>query len=138
MNFLKSIPSLLWKIWLVICFVLPFFILFPFFYLTLITKQFSLVFKLKRLWSSLICFGAFLYPKIRYESKKYKLPSPCIIVSNHTSYLDILFIPFYIDHAAVSFGGSHSRNVSLPASPNPVSCEWVVIQTLRRPGRRAA
>ena len=100
MNFLKSILALLWKIWLVICFVLPFFILFPFFYLTLITKQFSLVFKLKRLWSRLICFGAFLYPKIRYESKKYKLPSPCIIVSNHTSYLDILFSPFYIDHAA--------------------------------------
>lgn len=32
------------------------------------------------------------------------MPRPCIIASNHTSYLDIIFTPFYVDHVAVWIG----------------------------------
>ena len=60
-----------------------------------------MAFRLKRLWSRIIHIGAFLYPVITYKSKKYKLPRPCIIVSNHTSYLDIVLSTLYIDHTAV-------------------------------------
>lgn len=42
-----------------------------------------------------------MYPIIKYKSKKYKLPQPCIIVANHTSYLDIVLSTLYIDHTAV-------------------------------------
>jgi 1-acyl-sn-glycerol-3-phosphate acyltransferase len=94
----------IWKSWFAICFVLPFLILFPFFYIALRTKQYAAVFKLKRVWSYCICGGSFLFPKIKYQTNKYKLPRPCIIVPNHTSYLDIVFSPFYISHTAVYMG----------------------------------
>lgn len=85
-------------------FAIPFLVMFPFFYVALRTGKFDLVFRLKRLWARIICFFAFLYPSIKYQSKKYKLPRPCIIASNHTSYLDIIFTPFYVDHVAVWIG----------------------------------
>ena len=104
MKLLNYIFSPIWKIWFVLCFVIPFLILFPVFYFALITKKFDLVFKLKRIWARIISTGSFLFPTISYQTKKYKLPQPCIIVSNHTSYLDIVFCPFYTDHTAVFMG----------------------------------
>lgn len=96
----------LWKIWFVLWFALPFILMFPLFYFGLVTKRFDFVFKLKRVWARIISIAAFIYPVIRYSSKKYNLPKPCVIVCNHTSYLDIIFSPFYIDHTAV-FMGKH-------------------------------
>lgn len=87
--------------WFVLTFIIPFLILFPFFYFCFITKNPHLAFKLKRLWSHIILFFSFLYPTIKYKTRKHKLPSPCIIVANHTSYLDIVMSPLYIDHTAV-------------------------------------
>jgi len=78
--------------------------MFPLFYLALRTRKFDLVFKLKRVWARIISTGSFLFPKVSYTTKKYNLPKPCIIVANHTSYLDIVFSPFYIDHTAVFMG----------------------------------
>lgn len=91
----------LWKVWFALCFIIPFLLLFPFFFYCFKTRNASLAFKLKRIWSWAICIGSFLYPSIRYTSKKYKLPNPCIIVANHTSYLDIVLSTLYIDHTAV-------------------------------------
>ena len=104
MKFLAYIFSPLWKIWFILCFAIPFLLLFPLFYVALRTKHFDLVFKLKRIWAKVIALGSFLYPSISYQSKKCALPKPCVIVSNHTSYLDIIFCPFYIDHTAVYMG----------------------------------
>jgi 1-acyl-sn-glycerol-3-phosphate acyltransferase len=104
MKWLRYILMPLWKTWFVLWFVLPFLLLFPLFYIALRSGHFDFVFKLKRLWSRIICFGSFLYPQVLYQSKKYKLPRPCVIVSNHTSYLDIIFTPFYVDHVAVWIG----------------------------------
>jgi 1-acyl-sn-glycerol-3-phosphate acyltransferase len=78
--------------------------MFPIFYVALVNRKFDFVFKLKRVWSRIISVGSFLYPVVTYKTKKYDLPKPCIIVSNHTSYLDIVFTPFYIDHTAVFMG----------------------------------
>jgi len=104
MKLLSAILRPVWKIWFVICFALPFLVMFPLFYFALVTKRFDFVFKLKRLWARIISIGAFIYPVVIYKTKKYKMPKPCIIVSNHTSYLDIIFIPFYVDHTAVFMG----------------------------------
>lgn len=101
MTLLRRIIAPLWKIWLALWFIVPFLLLFPFFYPALRSGKADLVFKLKRFWARIICFGTFLYPSVRYKSNKYKLPRPCIVVCNHTSYLDIIFTPFYVDHVAV-------------------------------------
>jgi 1-acyl-sn-glycerol-3-phosphate acyltransferase len=104
MQLIKYILSPIWKTWFFLCFAIPFLILFPAFYFGLKTKKFDFVFRLKRIWAIIISRGAFLFPKIKYQTKKYHLPKPCIIVSNHTSYLDIVFCPEYIDHTAVFMG----------------------------------
>lgn len=101
---LRLILAPIWKIWLIFWFCIPFLLLFPFFYFCLATRRFDAVFKLKRLWARIICFGSFLYPTVKYTSKKYRLPKPCIIAPNHTSYLDIVFSPFFVDHTAVFMG----------------------------------
>lgn len=87
--------------------------MFPLFYVALRTKHFDFVYRLKRFWSRVICFGSLLYPVIFYKTKKYKLPKPCVIVSNHTSYLDIVFSPFYIDHTAVYMGKAELLKIPL-------------------------
>lgn len=104
MKLLRYIFSPIWKFWFVLCVAIPFILLFPIFYFALTTKRFDLVFKLKRFWARIISIGTFLYPTIIYQTKKYKLPKPCIVVANHTSYLDIVFCPFYIDHTAIFMG----------------------------------
>lgn len=104
MKVISAILRPVWKIWFVLWFALPFLVMFPFFYFALINKKFDFVYKLKRVWARIISLGSFLYPVVSYKTKKYTLPKPCIIVSNHTSYLDIIFSPFYIDHTAVYMG----------------------------------
>lgn len=101
MILIRRILAPVWKIWLALWFIVPFLLLFPFFYTTLRSGKADLVFRLKRFWARIICFGTFLYPSVRYKSGKYKFPRPCIVVCNHTSYLDIIFTPFYVDHVAV-------------------------------------
>jgi 1-acyl-sn-glycerol-3-phosphate acyltransferase len=104
MKIVRFILSPIWKAWLALCFAIPFLVMFPLFYFSLVSGKFDLAFRLKRVWARIICFGAFLYPVVTYKSKKYKLPRPCIIVPNHTSYLDIVFSPFFVDHTAVFMG----------------------------------
>ncbi len=104
MKFLRLILTPVWKIWFILWFALPFLVMFPLFYVALRTKHFDFVFKLKRVWARIISLGSFLYPVITYTSKKYALPRPCVVVSNHSSYLDIVFGPFYVDHTAVFMG----------------------------------
>jgi 1-acyl-sn-glycerol-3-phosphate acyltransferase len=84
--------------------VIPFLLLFPFFYIGLVNKKFDFVFWLKRVWARIISVGSFLFPLVYYKTRKYRLPRPCVVVSNHTSYLDIIFSPFYIDHTGVFMG----------------------------------
>ena len=113
MKLIRLIIAPIWKIWLILWFCVPFIIMFPLFYFALVTKRFAFAFKLKRCWARIICFGSFLYPVITYKSKKYALPKPCIIVPNHTSYLDIVFSPFFIDHTAVFMGKYELLNIPL-------------------------
>lgn len=101
MKIFRYIFSPVWKLWFVLCFVIPFLFLFPFFYFSFKTKNPDLSFKLKRLWTRIIYISSFLYPIIKYKVKKYTMPKPCVIVSNHTSYLDIVLSTLYIDHTAV-------------------------------------
>jgi 1-acyl-sn-glycerol-3-phosphate acyltransferase len=110
---IRYIFSPLWKLWFAFWFVVPFLLLFPFFYFCFKTRNADLAFKLKRFWARIILFFSFLYPVIKYKSKKYKLPRPCIIVCNHTSYLDIVLSPLFIDHTAVYMAKAELLKVPL-------------------------
>lgn len=81
-------------------------LLFPFFYVCFITGKLHAAFFLKRIWGYTIVYGSFLFPVVKYKKHKRKFPSPCVIVSNHTSYLDIVLTPFYVKDTALFMGKS--------------------------------
>lgn len=103
----------LWKLWFALCFALPFLLLYPVFYLGLRSRRYHFVFQLKRIWSYCISYGSFLFPKVIYKGKKNTLPRPCVIAGNHTSYLDIVYVPFYADHTAIFMGKSELLQLPL-------------------------
>lgn len=102
-----------WKLWFALCFAIPFLILFPVFYIALRTKKFDLVFKMKRFWARIISIFSFLYPQVKYVPRRHRFPHPCVVVSNHTSYLDIVFSPFYVEDTAVYMGKSELLMIPL-------------------------
>ncbi|MGZ3883099.1 MAG: lysophospholipid acyltransferase family protein [Bacteroidia bacterium] len=98
---IRLILTPVWKIWFVLCFAVPFLLLFPFFYITIRTGKIGAAFFLKKIWAFLICLFAGIYPKIAWRGGKYTLPKNCVIVSNHTSYLDICLSVFYVKYTAL-------------------------------------
>ncbi|MBS1652918.1 MAG: 1-acyl-sn-glycerol-3-phosphate acyltransferase [Bacteroidetes bacterium] len=78
--------------------------LYPFFYFSLKSKKYNTVHFLKNVWSRIIVWGSLIFPVIKYKDKKYQLPVPCIVVSNHTSYLDIIISFFYVKKTAIYLG----------------------------------
>ena len=104
MKIIKSILTAIWKTWFILWFLLTFLFLYPFFLVTIKSRQLSLAFKIKRIWSYLISFGTGILPVLIYKAHSKKMPQPCVFVANHTSYLDIVLSTFYIDHLALYIG----------------------------------
>lgn len=91
MKYLLMIPRALWKLWFVLNFVITLLLLYPIF-LVLLSRQkwFGTAFRLMRVWAKWLCYGAGIFPSVKYEIDPAHIPSPCIFISNHTSYLDIV------------------------------------------------
>ena len=113
MKFIKLIFAPIWKTWFFIVFATIFIILYPFFFITIKTKNFDAAFKLKRVWSYGIAIFSGIIPKLIYKSSSKKLPQPCVIVGNHTSYLDIVLSTFYIDHLAIYLAKAELKKAPL-------------------------
>ena len=113
MILLKRLFAPLWKIWFALWFAIPFLLLFPFFYFGFRTQRFDFVYRLKGIWSALISYGSLLFPRIVYRSHNHKLPKPCILAGNHTSYLDIVYCPFYLKHTAIFMGKAELKKIPL-------------------------
>lgn len=43
-----------------------------------------------RFWSKWLCYSSGILPSVKYETNLNEIPTPCIFVSNHSSYLDIV------------------------------------------------
>ncbi|MCC6600339.1 MAG: 1-acyl-sn-glycerol-3-phosphate acyltransferase [Crocinitomicaceae bacterium] len=81
----------LYKLWIGMVFWFTLLLLYPFFFLLLSRKQwFGTAFRLKRFWSTLFQW-LLLCPVHRTLSAPLPKP-PYIIVSNHSSYLDTVFM----------------------------------------------
>ena len=91
MNYLLILPRSLWKIWFVLNFLITLIILYPVFLVLLSNeKWFGAAFRLMRFWAKELCYGAGIFPSVKYEIESNKIPQPCVLVSNHCSYLDIV------------------------------------------------
>ena len=91
MKYLLMIPRALWKLWFVLNFLITLILLYPLF-LILLSREawFGAAFNLMRLWAKWLCYGGGIFPSVQYEIDRSSIPSPCIFVSNHSSYLDIV------------------------------------------------
>ena len=94
------IPRALWKLWFVLNFLITLLLLYPLFLIFLSRENwFGAAFRLMRVWAKWICYGAGIFPSVKYEIDLKHIPRPCVFISNHSSYLDIvlscIFIPQY-------------------------------------------
>ena len=91
MKYLLMIPRALWKLWFVLNFIVTLLLLYPVFLVLLSNESwFGAAFRLMRGWAKWLCYGGGIIPSIQYEISLDKIPRPCIFVSNHSSYLDIV------------------------------------------------
>ncbi len=89
-NFVKKIGSSIWKIWFLLYMIISTLFFYPFLLITIVVlKNYELTFKLYRIWGWSICIAIGIFPS---AIDLHKLPknSKYIMVSNHSSYLDII------------------------------------------------
>lgn len=100
----KGILSLLWKLYVGIVFVIFALLLYPLFFVLLLKKSWKKYsFKLFVFWSWCMRFFCFYPGKKQVDSPRPE--GPYIIVSNHSSYLDIFFMHSLLpDHPFLFLG----------------------------------
>lgn len=85
------IPRALWKLWFVLNFLITLVLLYPVFLVLLSNENwFGSAFRLMRVWAKWLCYGAGIFPSVKYEINLNEIPRPCVFVSNHCSYIDII------------------------------------------------
>jgi 1-acyl-sn-glycerol-3-phosphate acyltransferase len=81
---------LLWKIWFYVVILIVILLIFPFiWYWSRNEDDYSKFFTWSQIWARMVLIGSFLPTKVKWETRDF--PDQCIIVSNHTSMLDIPF-----------------------------------------------
>ena len=91
LKYLLAPVYLLYKLWIGLVFWLTLVFLFPLFWILLRRKKwFPKAFSLKRFWAKL--FEVLLFCPVRVHYKGQLPKTPYIIVSNHSSYLDTVFM----------------------------------------------
>lgn len=86
-----GIVYFIYKLWIGFIFWTTLLLMYPFFWILLMRKPwYPAAFKLKRLWSML--FKVLLFCPVRTQFRAQLPPPPYIIASNHSSYLDTVFM----------------------------------------------
>jgi len=101
---LLKFPQWLYKLYVVATFGLTMLLLYPVFKVLLAKKRFRTVFKLKHYWSLVMRVLCFMRLSITYQAPFPK--APYVVVANHSSYLDIVFMYAMVPHFFV-FMGKH-------------------------------
>lgn len=105
MKFLLMIPRSLWKLWFLLDFLITLLLLYPVFFILLSReKWFGSAFSLMRFWATWMCYSSGIFPSVKYEMNPDQFPNPCVFISNHCSYLDILLIYICIPKYFVCVG----------------------------------
>ncbi len=92
MEFIRIIFSTIWKIWFFLVFASILLLIYPFLLIFLSNRRrYKYAFACQHIMARWITWLSGLFIKKVYEIPKDKLPQPCVIVANHSSYLDICF-----------------------------------------------
>lgn len=113
MEILRRILAALWKIWFSLIFIAIFLVLYPFFVIFLYAGNVKAVLFLKRLWGGLAINLAGVFPWRYFRVKKEDIPETCVLVANHSSYLDIISIVLIYPHTIIFMGKAELLKVPL-------------------------
>jgi len=110
---MRLIAGILWKTYFLLYFSLTLMLLFPLFYIFLLSPSFyPIAFKLKRFWAWLLVFGGGVIPSVKWKYKPKKSET-FVIVSNHSSYLDIVVSYCFLDNYFIFMGKQELRKLPL-------------------------
>ncbi|MCK0132774.1 lysophospholipid acyltransferase family protein [Arenibacter sp. S6351L] len=114
LSFLKKIGHTLYRIWFYILVVLPILIMFPFLVIfTLSEKTYPQFFWIARnIWANTILYGMGCFPVVKWEQRLKKGES-YMLVSNHTSMLDIMLMLKVSKNPFVFIGKKELVNIPL-------------------------
>ena len=99
MIFIQRFFYTLWKCLFLAAFISILLILYPFLaYFLANKKRYKYAFFCQKIMATWITFFSGIYLKKVYEINPKDIPQPCVIVSNHASYLDIILSYFIIKH----------------------------------------
>lgn len=105
--------GVLWKVLFLLNFVVTLLLLYPFFYVLLLRKEwYPIAFKLKRFWAHLLIFPVGIFYTVDYRF----VPKPgktYVFCANHTSYIDIILSYCVIDQYFVFMGKQELEKVPL-------------------------
>ena len=113
MEGLRRIGATLWKLWLVVCFVVLFLAFFPFFWICFITHYHRGAYVIKIIFSSLVAACSGLFPRVRNYNASRRFSTPVVFVCNHASYLDILLFPVIIHQTSIFIAKSELLKIPL-------------------------
>lgn len=92
MNILKNILHFLWRLWFYILILFAILLLFPFLVIIAGSERlYRRFFIVARIWAKIVLFGMGFFPKIK-RLEKMKPGKPYMIVSNHSSMIDIMLM----------------------------------------------
>lgn len=107
MSKVNNIFSLIWRIWFLLTFVIPYLVTLPFtFILTLNKKFYPVLYFLLHYISKGMFYASAIFPKIEKQAK-LDSKTQYIFCSNHSSILDVPFM-FFISKKPLSFIGKES------------------------------
>jgi 1-acyl-sn-glycerol-3-phosphate acyltransferase len=110
---MRLIAGIIWKTYFLLYFSVTLILLFPLFYLFLLHRSlYPYAFVLKKFWARVLAFGGGVYPSVTWDYKPQK-DQTFIIVSNHTSYLDIVISYCFLSHYFVFMGKEELRKLPL-------------------------
>lgn len=110
---MRLIAGIFWKTYFLLYFSLTLIVLFPLFFIFLLHPAvYSLAFALKRFWAHLLVLGGGIYPSVVWRYKPQSNDT-FVIVSNHTSYLDIVVSYCFLKHYFVFMGKEELRKLPL-------------------------
>lgn len=137
MRFLLAPIYLLYKLWIGLVFWLSLLILYPAFYFLLSDKKyFPAAFRLKRVWGKCIRYLIFC-PISKAQKAAFPKP-PYIVVSNHSSHLDTVFMYDVVDDYFLFVGkgellkwplfGLFFRHMDIPVDRENGRSAWASMQ----------
>ncbi len=114
MKIIRLIFTPIWKLYFLLVSITTFLVFFPLFFIFLRSrKTYKIVFFLQRVVSFIGCTLSFIFVKKIDKTNGVVIPKNCVIVANHSSYLDIVLSYFVLPNYYSFMGKYELKKVPL-------------------------